>query len=302
MKKILLSCLFLATIHLCAQTETDGLMMPKKNLCVGTIYQNSSWNEYWEGTFKRENLNLGNVSTNAYNFNANYGFTNKLNLIVGIPYIQTKATAGTLKGQKGFQDFSLTLKYKAIEKQNGKSIYSLIGFAGFSLPMTDYPADYLPLNIGLQSKTDTFRLMGDFQNGKFFTTLSAAYIRRNNIKIDRDSYFTTESHYTNEVFMPDVFTNNFRIGYRSNRLIAQATLENWYTLNGGFDITKNNMPFPSNTMNTSKIGLDAKYTFKKISGLALVGGYNYVIDGRNVGQSKTYYGGVFYNFNFNTKK
>jgi hypothetical protein len=302
MKKILLSCLFLATIQLCAQTENDGLMMPKKNLCVGAIYQNSSWNQYWEGTFKRENLNLGTVSSNSYNFNANYGFTNKLNLIVGVPYIITKATAGTLKGQNGFQDFSLTLKYKAIEKQNGKSLYSLIGFAGFSVPMTDYPADYLPLNIGLQSKTATFRLMGDFQNGKFFTTLSAAYMRRANIKIDRDSYFTTEFHYTNEVFMPDAFTNNFRIGYRSDRLIAQATLENWYTLNGGFDITKNNMPFPSNTMNSSKIGLDAKYTFKKISGLALVGGYNYIIDGRNVGQSKSFYLGIFQNINFNKKQ
>lgn len=292
----------MATIHLCAQTENDGLMMPKKNLCVGGLYQNSSWNEYWEGTFKRENLNIGTVTTNAYNFNANYGFTNKLNLIVGIPYIQTKASAGTLKGQMGFQDFSLTLKFKAIEKQNGKSNYSLIGFAGFSLPMTDYPADYLPLNIGLQSKTGTLRLMGDFQNGKFFTTLSVAYIRRDNIKIDRDSYFTTESHYTNEVFMPDAFTNNFRIGYRSDFLIAQATLENWYTLNGGFDITKNNMPFPSNTMNISKIGLDAKYTFKKISGFALVGGYNYVIEGRNVGQSKSFYLGIFQNINFNKKQ
>ena len=77
MKKSLLSCLFLATIHLCAQTETDGLMMPKKMLCLGGIYQNSSWDDYWEDTFKRENLNLGTVSTNTFMFMPNYGITDK---------------------------------------------------------------------------------------------------------------------------------------------------------------------------------------------------------------------------------
>jgi hypothetical protein len=302
MKKILLSCLFMATIHLCAQTETDGLMMPKKNLCVGAIYQNSSWNHYWEGTFKRENLNLGTVSTNAYNFNANYGIVDKANLIIGASYITTEASAGTMKGQKGFQNFSATLKYKALEKKIKKSTFSLIGLAGFSVPMSNYAVDYLPLSLGLGCKEVAFRLMGDYQVGKITATLSGAYIHRANIKIDRDAYYTTEYHYTNEVLMPDVITNLMRVGFRSNRFIADIAYENMFTLGKTFDISKNNMPFPSNTMNLSRIGINAKYNFKKINGLALVGGYNQVLDGRNVGQSKTYYGGVFYNFNFNSKK
>jgi hypothetical protein len=300
MKIFFISCLVLATLNIYSQTEIDGLMMPKKNLCIGAIFQNSNWNNYWEGTFKRENLNLGTITTTAYAFNANYGITPNLNVIVGLPYIQTKASGGTLKGQSGLQDFSLTIKFRAIDKKIGINAFSLIALAGFSIPTTDYVADYLPLSIGLQSKTATFRLMGDYQISKFFATLSAAYVRRSNITIDRDAYFTTEYHYTNQVFIPDAITNNLRIGYRSERLIAEAIYDNWITL-GGFDITKNNMPFPSNTINTSKIGVHGKYTFKKISGLALVGGYNYVVDGRNVGQSKTFYGGVFYNINFNKK-
>jgi Putative MetA-pathway of phenol degradation len=299
-KKLFTSCLILATTILCAQTEVDGLMMPKKNICIGGIYQNSFWTNYWEGTFKRENLNLGKVSTTNYAFNANYGITDKMNVIIGLPYIQTKASAGTLIGQSGFQDFSMTLKYKALEKKMGNNTFSLIALAGFSIPTTNYVADYLPLSIGLQSKTTTFRVMGDYQIGKIFATLSAAYVARANIKIDRDAYFTTEYHYTNEVAMPDVFTNNLRIGYRSNQLIAEAVYDNWLTL-GGFDITKNNMPFPSNTMNMSKIGFHGKYTFLKLNGLAIVGGYDYVINGRNVGQSKSFYGGIFYPLNFNKK-
>ena len=298
MKKIFMSCLILATPTLYSQTEVDGLMMPKKNICLGGIFQNSNWNKFWDGTFKRENLNLGTVSTISYAFNANYGITDKINIIVGLPYIQTKATAGTLIGQNGFQDFSFTLKCKVIEKKVEKTTFSLIALAGISIPTTNYVADYLPVSIGLQSKTSTFRLMGDYQIGKIFATLSAAYVARANITIDRDAYFTTEYHYTNEVAMPDVYTNNLRLGYRSDQLIAEAVYDNWLTL-GGFDITKNNMPFPSNMMNISKIGFHGKYTFKKLNGLALLGGYNYVINGRNVGQSKSFYGGLFYTINFN---
>ena len=298
MKKIFISCLILATPTLYSQTEVDGLMMPKKNICLGGIFQNSTWDKFWEGTFKRENLNLGTVSTISYAFNANYGITDKINIIVGLPYIQTKATAGTLIGQNGFQDFSLTLKCKVIEKKVEKTTFSLIALTGISIPTTNYVADYLPVSIGLQSKTTTFRLMGDYQIGKIFATLSAAYVARANITIDRDAYFTTEYHYTNEVAMPDVYTNNLRLGYRSDQLIAEAVYDNWLTL-GGFDITKNNMSFPSNMMNISKIGFHGKYTFKKLNGLALLGGYNYVINGRNVGQSKSFYGGLFYTINFN---
>ncbi|WP_395077026.1 transporter [Flavobacterium sp.] len=297
MKKTFISCLILTTTILYSQTEVDGLMMPKKNICLGGIFQNSSWSNYWEGTFKRDNLNFGTVTTNTIAFNANYGITDKINIIAGLPYIQTKASGGTLIGQSGFQDISFTLKYNVLEKKVNKTTFSLIALAGFSIPTTDYVADYLPLSIGLQSKTTTFRLMGDYQIGKIFATLSAAYVARANIIIDRDAYFTTEYIYSNEVAMPDVYTNNLRMGYRSEELIAELIYDNWLTL-GGFDITKNNMPFPSNMMNMSKIGFHGKYTFKKLRGLALLGGYNHVIDGRNVGQSQSFYGGLFYTINF----
>ncbi|WP_309608223.1 transporter [Flavobacterium sp.] len=297
MKKTFISCLILTTTILYSQTEVDGLMMPKKNICLGGIFQNSSWSNYWEGTFKRDNLNFGTVTTNTIAFNANYGITDKINIIAGLPYIQTKVSGGTLIGQSGFQDISFTLKYNVLEKKVNKTTFSLIALAGFSIPTTDYVADYLPLSIGLQSKTTTFRLMGDYQIGKIFATLSAAYVARANIIIDRDAYFTTEYIYSNEVAMPDVYTNNLRMGYRSEELIAELIYDNWLTL-GGFDITKNNMPFPSNMMNMSKIGFHGKYTFKKLRGLALLGGYNYVIDGRNVGQSQSFYGGLFYTINF----
>lgn len=300
MKKIYFCCLLLCQFIANAQTEIDGIMMSKNQLCTGAIFQYGAWSNYWEGTFKRDNQNLGTVSNNTISINGNYGVTDKLNVIVSLPYIATEASAGTLKGQNGLQDLSATIKYMPIEKTIGQGIYSVYTIAGVSIPTTNYVADYLPLSIGLQSRTATFRLMGDYQRGNFFTTVSAAYQKRAAITIDRNAYFTTEMVYSNEVAMPDVININLRTGYRSGRLIAEAILDNQVT-QGGFDITKNNMPFPSNTMNALRIGMHSKYTFPGKEALSLVGGFNHVLDGRNVGQTNAIYAGFFYIINFNKK-
>ena len=301
MRKLYLCGLFMIPLLMSAQTDIDAIMMGKHNFCFGAVYQYSSWKEYWEGTFKRENLNLGRVSTQGIAVMGNYGITNKLNFLFSVPYLETKATAGTMKGQKGMQDLVLTLKYMPLEKTVNNTTYSLFVLGSYSMPVSDYTADYLPLSIGLQSKTGTLRLMGDVQVRNFFTTLSGAYIKRSNIKIDRNSYLTDEIHYTNEVNMPDVINFNLRLGYRSEWLIAEATVDHTITQSGGFDITKNNMPFPSNTMNAFRLGLSTKYTLKKIPELAIVGGYNVVTEGRNVGEATSFYGGVFYLVNFKNK-
>jgi len=88
--------------------------------------------------------------------------------------------------------------------------------------------------------------------------------------------------------MPDAISVNFRMGYRSNRLIAEFIIDNWVTQKGGFDITKNNMPFPSNTMNAIRYGINTKYTLKSIPELAIIGGYNYVAEGKMLGNPKPF--------------
>ncbi len=66
-----------------AQTEGDAIMMNKNQLCNGFLYNYSSWDHYWEGTLKRNNLNLGTVSTQSAMYMANYGITDNLNIIAG---------------------------------------------------------------------------------------------------------------------------------------------------------------------------------------------------------------------------
>lgn len=284
-----------------AQTDQDAIMMAKNNFCVGAVYGYNSWKNYWEGTLKRENLNLGTVTSQSISVNGNYGINKHLNLLFGLPYIATKASAGTLHGMSGVQDLSLWVKWQAIQKDFGKSTFSLFALGGFSTPMSNYTPDFLPMSIGLASTNLSARIMADYWVNNFFVTGSATYTYRNNINIDRTAYYTTELHLTNEVEMPDVASFNLRTGWRSHNLIAEAVATNMTTL-GGFDIRRNDMPFPSNRMNATTVGANVKYTPAKDHQLSIIAGGNYVVAGRNVGQSTTIYGGIFYALDFNKKQ
>ncbi len=230
-------------------------------------------------------------------YGANYGITGKLNVMVGAPYVWTKASAGTLHGTKGLQDISLFVKWKPVIFSFGNNKLSLYAIAGISTPLSDYLIDYLPLSVGLGSTNLITRGMVDFKHNRFTITGSATHIFRSNIKIDRDFYYDTEAHLSNEVDMPDAEQFQLRTGYRGRYLIAEATITQWTTL-GGFDITRNNMPFPSNKMNATTVGANFKYTLKKCNKLSLLAGGNYTIAGRNVGQSMAFNAGAFYAFYF----
>ncbi len=294
-------CLIFYTTQGIAQTDIDGLMMEKNWFCVGPTGSYISWKNYWEGTHKRDNANLGTVSTSAAMIMGNYGITNKLNVLFGLPYIKTKTSAGTMKGQQGWQDLSLFVKWVAKEKKVGKGILKGIVIAGYSTPVSDYNEDLLPLSIGLQSKTAMLRLMADYQKNHWFATVSGTYNFRGNVMLDKDTYYTTELHYSSEVKMPDATYFNFRTGYRSDVWIVEAIADKFTTL-GGFDITKNNMPFVSNKMNATRLGMHVKYETNFVEGLSIVADANTTIAGRNVGQSTGFGGGIFYIMDFSKKE
>ncbi|MFZ8417690.1 hypothetical protein ACO1L7_14435, partial [Staphylococcus aureus] len=63
---------------------------------------------------------------------------------------------------------------------------------------------------------------------------------------------------------------------------------------GGFDIRKNDMPFPSNKMNSTSTGVTIKYTLPSNIHISFISAVNYVIAGRNVGQAASFSVGCFY--------
>jgi hypothetical protein len=301
-KSLCISSLFLLGInHSKAQTDMDGLMMAKRNLCGGIVIGQSQWNHYWEGTRYRNNENIGTFTSQMAMAMANYGVSDKFNLIASALYINNQNSAGTLRGQQGFQDASLTAKWEFFGKGYKHAYVSFLAFGTLTAPLTNYVADYLPLSIGMQSKTASGKLMVDIQHKRWFATASTQYTQRGNVSIDREAYYTTEMIYSNLVAMPAVLSSNIRLGYRKNaELIVEAVYDRINTL-GGFDIRRNDMPFLSNNMEASRIGLNWKIPVPKINGLSWLGTATTTISGRNMGQSHMVMTGLVYQGEFTSK-
>src|SRR4051812_205588 len=293
----LLLCLVLLITAVQAQTDHDAIMMNKYQWCNGISYEHSQWKNYWEGTLKRDNENIGTFTSQAVMFMTNYGITNKLNIMAGLPYIWNHVSAGTLHSMHGLQDISVAVKWKPYMVTWNKSKLSLLAVGSFSTPVSNYVVDFLPLAIGFGSTNATGRVLIDYQRGKFFTTASAAYMLRSNTSIYRNAYYTDHMVYSNKVDMPNAANFMWSAGLRSKYLIAEALVNNFTTL-GGFDIRRNDMPFPSNRMNMTNIGAHVKYTLPCYTHVELTADGSYTIKGRNVGQATTLGVGAYYIFSF----
>lgn len=283
-----------------AQNDVDGIMMGKNLFCAGIMTATNSWDHYWEGKQLRINENIGTIKTTMAGPMGSLGVSKNLNLLFSLPYVQTKATAGQLKGFNGMQDLTVWAKYRVYRKKTEKKNFSVFAIGGMSTPVQNYVKDYLPLSIGLGSRNLILRGMIDYENRNLFATLSSSVIVRSNITLDRKAYYTTQMVYSDKVNMPNVVYNNFRTGFRNKEIVAEFVADNWIT-QGGFDITKNNMPFPSNRMNQTRVGFNGKYEPVKWKGVSLTGAFFKTIEGRNMGRSSYAQFGFFYIFNLNKK-
>lgn len=286
--------------HSYSQTDIDGLFMDKHYFCSGLLYNYSEFDRYWEGGLNRDNLNMGKVSNTNLAYMGNYGISSRFNFIFSIPHVKTTTTAGNMQGLSGFQDLSLWLKYAFFKKQMGKFEVQGIALGGYSFPLSNYTPDFLPLSIGLQSRTTTSRIMLDIERDNWYLTTSASYMFRQNIFLDRNSYYAERMYYTNEVKMPDATLLDIRVGHRDENWIVDVAYDYFNTL-GGFDIARNSMPFPSNDMEFHRLTFYAKYE-TPINGLSLLGNGFTTFAGRNIGQTRGFGLGLFYILNFKKAK
>ena len=289
--------LFFTPIFAQSQTFTDGILMPKKSICAGVMFTQDAFKDYWEGTTKRDNLNMGTMTFQGVGVMANYGILDNLNVIAMLPYVTTKASAGVLSGWSGVQDLTFGLKYNVLKKDN----LDVIATVGGSVPMTNYLAAN-PLAIGNQSKTLFGRAILHYLNQNGMTvTAQGAYILRGNIKIDATNYYTDRNINSNEVAMGDQFNASIRAGYYTFRSAFEGVFEQNTTLDG-FDIRRNDMPFPSNKMEATRVGVMAHYRIEKLKDLQVVANVFYTINGRNVGQALSTNLGLFMAFDFKKKE
>lgn len=292
--RILLTAVLIATFgggELLAQMPNDALYMSKGQVCIGTMYTHSTWKQYWENTLKRENYNIGTHTTQSVMVMPTIGITNRFNVIVGLPYVWTKTSAGNLMGQKGIQDLSVWLKLKAITAGD----FSLSTLVGGSVPLSNYVPDFLPMSIGLQSRVVSGRLLASYKHPKtgLYLTGHGTYSWRSNINVDRDSYLTGERTYnTHEVSVPNAYDWGGRFGILKKQWQTEVWIERNACVSGD-NIRRNDMPFPTNNMQATMVGWYGKFQPKHWGVNARVG---YVTNGLNMGQSTSYTVGVLYLF------
>jgi hypothetical protein len=299
--KRLTAILFSATLccgDAAAQTIEDGIMMGQRLMCAGYLYTHDSWDHYGEGARKRDNGNIGTLVTQSHQIFANYGVTNKLNVIAHLPHVRTEATQGVLSGMRGWQDATFAAKYKFLEVPFRKlGSFRAIAVVSAAVPMTDYTPDFLPLSIGLASRRVTARVTGHYRTPRgWFVNLSPSYTWRDGVQLDRPFFYTNgQLTFSDRVEMPRVFDYAASAGFIRGQWVLSASYSEQRTQGGG-DIRRQDMPFVSNRMNFSRIGGWAKIPLPKHEALSIVGGYSYVVNGRNVGQATTLTAGVMYLF------
>jgi hypothetical protein len=293
---VVLFALLPGSLH--AQTVDDGIMMDRHNLFTGGLFTYETWDRYWEGTLKRDNGNIGTITTQTQIWSVNYGVTDRLNVIATIPYVRTHASQGVLHGMNGFQDITLAGKYSFLERPSTKyGALRAIAVVSGGIPLSDYTPDFQPLSIGSASKRLSGRGTLNLQSGPgWFLNGSTAYTWRAKVTLDRPYYFTDGTLFlTDQVDMPNVFDYVASGGYLKRGLMAAFSFSQQRTLGGG-DIRRQDIPFVSNRMNFSRVGGMVVSPIPKLRDLVFRFEYAHTVDGRNVGQATSFTAGLLYRF------
>jgi hypothetical protein len=304
MKKIYGSLLLVTLLYFSqvlqvkAQLPWDEIMMGRGEICAALMYEHSSWNRYWEGSYLRENANIGTFTRQMGMPMIAMGLTKKINIITSLPYVSTKASGGTQVGQSGIQDLSISAKVDWLQKQLGPGRLLFLTNAHFSKPIGNYLSDYMPFSIGFGAPEFGLRGTGAFKmdNGLVFRA-AFAYLWRGQSEIERDYYYQDGSVYSSFMNVPDALNIHAAIGYWAfdNRLRLEATYMSLNCLNGD-DIRSYNRPQPTNKTEVSQVGAWAQYYINSERGLGALAYINQTISGRNMGKATTIGVGLTYQF------
>jgi hypothetical protein len=288
----------LAASSAAAQTLDDAFLLRKQVLSGGVLYAHDSWEQYWEGTLKRTNGNIGTMTTQSVTAVGGYGLSDRFTLMAVLPYVWTEASRGTLRGMSGVQDLTIGAKYQLLTAEvSGHGAFNALVSGAVAIPVSDYTPDFLPLSIGTGGARASGRATLSFRStSAWFAAASAAYTWCANVKLDRNAYYTDGRLYlTNDVAMPNVADYALSVGVERGRWRIPISFVQQRTLGGG-DIRRQDMPFVSNRMDFAR--LDGAVMYRLSNNVAVRLGAAHVVSGRNVGESTTLTSGVFYAVHF----
>lgn len=282
-----------------AQTPLDGLMMPKGEICIALQYDQTTWDRYWEGSTIRVNQNIGTFTRQMGMPMIVGGITDKVNVILSLPYVKTGASGGQMAGVQGIQDLGISVKALFLEKAIGKG--KLTGFSNlsFSTPASNYLSDYMPYSLGFGAKELGIRAIAKYELDKGpYVRASYAYLHRGTTEAEREYYYANGPFYTATMNVPDALQSQLTLGswLFNYSLRVEASLTTIRSASGD-DIRTYCMPLPTNKVDVDRVEGFAQYYFKSGGkGLGLIASYQQVISGRNMGQFSGYGLGITYQF------
>jgi hypothetical protein len=227
------------------------------------------------------------------------GITDKVNVILSLPYVKTAASAGQLTGVQGIQDLGISVKALLLEKSLGKG--KLTGFSNlsFSAPASNYLSDYMPFSLGFGANELGIRAIGKYEldKGPYFRA-SYSYLHRGVTEAERDFYYADQAYYTSKMDVPNAFLGQVTLGswMLKKRLRVEASLTAINSTSGD-DIRDYSMPQPTNKVDFDRVEGFAQYYFNSNGrGFGLIASYQQAISGRNMGQFSGYGLGITYQF------
>ena len=281
--------LFFSSFFLQAQSPVNGFMQKKGNGSVVLSHNFESYNMVFLVPERITGVPIFNkITLNSTSIYGTYGLNDKLNVVINMPYIKAQgaATEAVLNNlnyrntQSGFQDVSAYLKYKALTINGNKTAFNLIGAVGVKTPLGNYTVDE-----GLQSIVSI---------GNRATSINALAIGL--VKANSGLFASGQVGYclkNNQV--PNSVMSELKVGLIQPHFYFDAFIANQTSLSGT-DILAEGFQgfFPSTKVNYTRIGLNVFVPIYKQFGLC-AGGSTY-IDGRNLGQSTSYYGAISVSF------
>ncbi|RYU76381.1 hypothetical protein [Hymenobacter persicinus] len=281
-----------------AQSLVSGFMSGKGNGSVVVSGTTEKYQKVFIPARKIDTVPLfRRVQINSLNLFGTYGITDKIEVVVSLPYIHSEGQADSTviedyrarkpgkdytNTRSGLQDASVYLKFKTYSLEAGENIVDLLGAIGISTPASNY-----------ENKTGEEYIIAIGNRATKLTALGIAQV-----KTPSGVFFTGQAGYSlRSGLVPNAFVAETKLGYAGRKLYADAYVAFQESSRSGTDIVQGGFTdfyFPATRVNYTRLGMSLYRPVAK--GLGIVAGASVYVAGRNLGQSKAFSGGLSYNF------
>lgn len=275
MRQVCLFSLFLLSFAPGSQAlDINGFMPARGQGDVAFSATAESYDEFWVGETKVSDPGVGEVETTSFSFWGQYGFTDRVALVVNLPYVDVESDGLGGFGDSGVQDLAALVKVRLLANETGGGVrHSLTGAVGFRTALEDYEAN-LPVDLGDNTDDGLLRVVYQLEAGSFFASQQVGFDLRSG-----DA--------------PDGFPLVTEIGYGFGAVTLSAFYSD-YIADGGTDIGDPGFTFPSNKDETTRIGAKVYGRIGERFGLS-AGAFS-TLDGRNSGDVEGFSLGAVYRF------